>query len=1013
MINSNNYTMKTKFNGILTLLLALVVQISFAQDKIISGTVSDESGPLPGVSVLKKGTTSGTETDFNGEYSIKAKTGDILVFSFVGLKTVERVVGLSNQISLTMENDALLEEIVVNGYTTTAKAKSTVAVTQLSAETIENRPNASIVQRIAGQVPGLDISTGSGQPGANSLVQLRGVNSINGNTEPLFLMDGIPINEDNFRSLNPNDIASISVLKDAGATAIYGNRGANGVVIIKTRRGKKGQGLQINYTGILSLSTLQGNDYNLANSQQYLRLEREFGVGRGAGTGNSLFPGTGVPLTDAEIANAKTTDWRNFFFRTGVTENHTLTLTSGGENGSQFTSLGYFNQEGLLQNSNLKRFNLRNNVTGNSSNGKFQYATALSLNFSKNDTPNDIGTAGVNRNPLFGANSSLPYYTPADYPGSRVLAQDFVLAYAPFYIMDVFRTATSLEEELKIIASVEGSYKVTDDVTVSTRAGLDYESEVRLFSEHPISRNQLRFNPNVDGLQTQDLRRTLAFNSTSSIRWDKEYGNHTIGAAAYLEFFKAHFRSFGQVARGLNPKTFSPGDGSGFIADNPNNDFFVDSIRAEKLDAGLLSYFGTLTYDYDSKYGFDATIRRDASFRFATTNRWGTFWSLAGRWNLDKEDFMNDSAFNSLKLRASYGETGNQRITGNTYFSGADLPFTFFATGQGYAGNNSIGLSQIGNNTLRWETVTQFNVGIDFGVFENRLRGSVDYYSKKTSDLFQSLPISAVNGQTVINANVGSLTNKGFDLQLAYDLINKDDLRITFNAVGNYNKNALADLPSENGEIQGIGRNGGPIREIFAVRYAGVNPANGNLLFLDREGNLTENPNADTDRVWTGKNTTPDAQGSFGFDIDYKGFFLQSQFQYVIGVDRFDFDYAGFVDPSDIGSFNLSADLLRAWTPTNRVTDIPSLRATNLNIGSDRFLVPSDYVRLRNITFGYNIPSDYLANTGFRKVRIFANAENLFTLTKFRGFDASLRDVTASRRFPTPRIISFGVELGL
>ncbi|WP_024478894.1 SusC/RagA family TonB-linked outer membrane protein [Cellulophaga baltica] len=1005
--------MKSKLTWILTPLLALMMSFSFAQEKTITGTVTDESGlPLPGVSVLVVGTTKGTQTDFDGNYTINASEGQRLKFSYLGQKTVEKTIGASGVVSIAMEEDSeSLEEVVVTGYATTSQKKLATATTTINSESISNRPNGNIAQTLSGQIPGLDIGTFSGQPGANATIQLRGINSINGNTEPLFIMDGVPVDEDNFRSLNPNEIESISVLKDAGATAIYGSRGANGVIVIKTKQGAKGSALKINYTGILSFTSLQNPDgYDLLDGPSYQRLEREYGNGRGAGTGTPLYPGIGRPLTDAEIATAPTTNWRDVFFRTGLTKNNTLTLSSGSETATQFTSIGYFEEDGILKGSNLQRFNVRNNITGSSKNGKFNYGTSVSLNYSKNNIPTSIGTTGVNQNPLFGAYSSLPYYLEEDYPGGRVLAQSFLLEYAPFYTIDKLATTTSLNEELKIIGSVNFSLKLTDNLTANLVSGIDYQSIVDLDAQDPISRNQLRFDPEVDGFQSQDLERQIALNTTSSLNWDKSFGKHTLGVGAYLEYFKAHFRAFGFTENGLNPKTFSPGDGSGFQADNADNDFLVDTVFADKLDAGLLSYFGNFNYDFDSKYGLSLTVRRDASYRFSTTNRWATFYSVSGRWNISEEAFMENSGFSSLKLRGSYGTSGNQRITGDSYFSGADLSSTFFATGQGYGLEQSIFLSQVGNNTLKWETVGQGNIGLDFGFLRNRLSGSIDVYKKKTTDLFQNRPISGINGQFNINANTGSLFNKGVDLELRYTAIDKNDFKLAFNVVGNYNENKLADLPSEDDQIIGIGRNGGRINEYFAVRYAGVNPANGNQLFYTADGDLTENPNVDTDRVWLDKSNNPDYQGSFGFSADYKGFFLTSQFNYEIGIDRFDNDLARFTDRDNIGQFNQSADLFRSWTPDNRITDYPSLNATNLNVSGTRFLKSADYVRLRFVTLGYNFPSEYLKNTGLSKIRIFGNAENLFTLTKWRGFDAAQR--ISGLEYPAPKIISFGLELG-
>ena len=380
-------------------------------------------------------------------------------------------------------------------------------------------------------------------------------------------------------------------------------------------------------------------------------------------------------------------------------------------------------------------------------------------------------------------------------------------------------------------------------------------------------------------------------------------------------------------------------------------------------------------------------------------------------WN---EAFMENSIFDVLKLRASYGTSGNQRIAGSSYFSSPDLTKNFFATGSGYAGFNSIFLSQIANTTLKWETVTQSNIGLDFELFNNRLRGNVDGYIKETEDLFQSTPVSAINAVTSLNANTGSLKNTGVDLSLTYNLINggDDGLKLALTMVGNYNKQELSDLPSEDGELIGTGRNGGKLFEYYTIRYAGVNPANGNLLFLDADDNITENPDADTDRVWLDKNIYPDFNGSFGFNLDYKGFFLQTQFNYTIGVDRYDFDLSGFQNPDNVGQFRNSRDLLRVWTPENRITDIPSYDAFNrASFNSDRYLRNADYLRLRFVSLGYNFPTRMLEGTGFSRLRVFGNAENLFTISEWRGFDAEALSNT-SRLYPTPKTLSIGFEFG-
>jgi TonB-linked SusC/RagA family outer membrane protein len=1010
--------MKTKFKMILTLFMALIVQLTFAQQKPVSGTVSDENGlPLIGATVVISGTSSGTTTDFDGNYKINASPGDVLNFSYVGYVSQNITVSNSNTINLTLNPDNALEEIVVQAYRTTSKATSNIASTTITAQTIESRPNASFAQTLQGQVAGLNITTGNGQPGGNSVINLRGVSSINGNTEPLFIIDGVPVDEDNFRSLNPNEIASLSVLKDAGATAIYGNRGANGVVIIETKTGSFDSGLKISYSGLTSFSNLQDHSYDLMNSREQLQLEKDHGSGFGA------------TLSDVELAERalqSNTDWLDVFFGTGLTKSHTLNLSSGGENLNSFTSLGFHDQEGILKGaSTLKRFNLRNNLNGKSENGKFRYSTNLSLNYSESNEANSIGSGAINRNFVLGANQGVPYISPHSYIPGEGGNLPVVFANTPLFLLDRRDTYTRREDEIKIIASLKASYDITDKLTFNTRLGADFTDEQLLRVEAPTSFNAQLFaqTGNVTpGFSDQFSYRSITLNFNNSLTYTNTFAEkHSVEASLFTEYFKAHYREFGVRQEGFDPATFYPGDGAAYIGDNATNDNFVDVADATVRNAGLFSYFAYADYDYDKTYGVSASIRRDASYRFADSNKWGTFWSVSGRWNVSNESFMQNVNFiNSLKLRASYGTAGNQRIVNIAGqfapFNAPDLTKDFFVTGGQYGGINGLSFGQIGNNDLKWETIVQANLGIDFSLFNNRLRGSFDVYQKNTEDLFFATPISpALNGGvTTLDANVGELQNSGFDLELHYDLLKstkENGLNMTLNLVGNYNKQEVISLGA-GGDIPYEIRVGGVIDEIFAAPFVGVNPANGNLLYENLNGDITEDL-VDADQRATGLNVHPDYQGSFGLDADFKNFFFTTRFNYTIGVDAYDFDYQGFMDPSAIGQFRHSRDILNAWQQPGDITNVPSLDANNFaDEGlSDRHVREADYIRLRFIQFGYNIPKAILDKTGFSHIRAFVSGENLVTFSKWRGFDAE-RIQAAQNRYPTPKTFSIGLEFG-
>ena len=1013
--------MKSKFTWIFTLLLAFFIQFSFAQDRTVTGVVTDDQGfPVPSANVMVEGVKPGVQTDFEGRFSINAKTGDKLVFSFVGLAS-QTVTVNSSVINVTLGAE-VLDDVMIEAYRTTSRPKSNIAAATVTSKTIENRPNASFVQILQGQVPGLNISSGSGQPGANNTtVILRGAGSINGNVEPLYVIDGVPQNSDNFRSINPADIESASVLKDAGATSIYGNRGANGVIIVKTKRGNYNSPLTIKYSGITGFSTMQENRYDLLNSQQLLTLQRTLGQGAGADA-SRLIDGAGeVPLTDAQIAAAPNYDWKDYFFRTGVSQNHVINLTNGSKNLSSFTSLAFLDQQGILQGTDLRRFNFRSNLNGKSDNDKFNYSTSMTVNYSVSHTASSLGTGGVNQNYVIGAVNAAPYRTPAEYIDGRDLALNHqTLDYTPLYLLDKLKNFTNVSDEVKAIAQGQASYKLTDDLTVGSTFGVDYTNIIGLTAQHPQGFTAIYFQQDdqeYGGDQSESYSRSVSFTTNTSLTYSKTFAEkHTIEASVFTEYFKAHAKSFGYQQNGLDPIFYSPGTSNGWIAYQSGNSFYVPNASSGKAEAGLFSYFGSVDYDYNSRFGLTATVRRDASFRFADSNKWGTFWSVAGRWNIDQEKFMEGSVFDMLKLRGSIGTAGNQDITGGGVFGGTSLTRFQYGITSGYNNDPAYTIATLANPNLRWETIRQIDFGIDFELFNRRLRGVADIYDKKTTDLYQPVPISAVNGTTSIFSNFGSLRNRGVELQLSYDLLRGKDYLITLNMNGSYNKNEILELASDNGLVWDGGltanREGDVLFQYYLTKYAGVNPANGNLLFYDANGDLTENPK-DADRKFSNKSALPKYQGSFGIDAEYKGFFINTMFTFVADIYRFDYDLANLLDPDDAGNFNKSTTLLNYWTPENRVTDVPGLYATNKSLDSfsDRNLKDASYLRMRYASFGYNFSKNMLEKTPFTSIRAYVQGENYFTWTKWRGFDAESNRGADQSQYPTPKILSIGVEV--
>lgn len=475
---------------------------------------------------------------------------------------------------------------------------------------------------------------------------------------------------------------------------------------------------------------------------------------------------------------------------------------------------------------------------------------------------------------------------------------------------------------------------------------------------------------------------------------------------------------------GLNPRTFIPGTGSGYIADTSYNDFYVPRILVSKLKLNMISYFGLLSYDFNKKYGAEGVVRRDGTSRFGVGRQWGTFWSIGGRWNIDQETFIDDVKFvDAFKLRASYGTQGNQRVVDGSIYAGLNPPGftnTYSVTDNTYNGNQGYNIA-FGDNNLRWETAKQFNIGADFEFFRRRLRGSFDYYNKKTVDLYMPDPTAPVLGTLNIVRNTdASIVNKGIEVTLAYDILKnqENNVSLTFRVNGSINTQRVDGIVSGEGKIfegaepQYITANGGLLREPFVYKYLGVNPADGNLLFEDINGNPTENPTA-ADRKAYGKNHLPKYQGGFGLDFNYHNFFASTTFTFAAKVVRYDSDLSSLYDPNDLGNLNVDKALMNAWTPTNTNTDVPSLKAANLGLQkhSDRFLKDASYLRMRNVQIGYRFPQRYLRGTFISSLSVTLQAENLFTISKWKGFDPESPRITDQQKYPTPRIITLGFDV--
>lgn len=1011
--------MRSKFTWILTLFLVFAAQIGFAQ-KPVTGVVKTQDGdPIPGASILIVGTSQGTETDEEGKYTLNLKKGDKIKVEFLGFKSTTLTATDSGILNVTLAEDdsTELDGIVVTQYRTTSKAENATAVSTVTSKTIEGRPNASFIQTLQGQVPGLNISTGSGQPGDNNTtVILRGVGSINGNIEPLYVIDGVPMSSDRFRSLNPNDIESITVLKDAGATAIYGNRGANGVIDIKTKNASFDSSLSIKYVGTSGISTIQDNKYKLFDTKGYAayldQAKKDYPSGQFS------------RLTNKQ--KQINTDWVDVFFNDAISQSHTLTFSAGSKNLASYTSVGYGDYEGIMMGTGLKRFNFRSNLNGKSTDNRLTFGTNVSANYSKTKQVTGAGTNGVNQNFFMGAFQSLPFFDPNEYQNTWESASELLDKYGldsmPYLLMDKRRTEGMTQGEFKMLVNGNINYKLTDHLSIGNQTGIDYQSINQNRWIRPDSfnsRNSAVAGQEYFGRVDELVEDRMMFNSNTNLRYENTFNEvHKVTGGLYLEYIKAHFksRSLGKV--GFDPNFWSDGGSTGWIGSAVNYQLYAPSAAMGVQEAGLFSYFGSASYDYDLRYGVDATVRRDASFRFTDDNRWGTFWSVSARWNISNEKFMENSVFNTLKLRGSYGTAGNQDILGTGVFGAAQLYDTQYGSGVRYDASNSYFISNLPNPSLQWEVVTQANIGLDFGVWNDRLRGSVDVYQKKTDDLFLTRWVSAINGSSTIPANFGSLKNEGVELNIAGDIIRNENTRLTLNANGAYNKNTVTEIPSfdgtiwEEGSLYGL-KVGGMVNQYYMHEYVGINPENGNMQFYTADGKLTEEPK-DSDRRWLGKSAIPVYQGGFGLDFEHRGFFLTANFTYALDAWRYDNEYYFFTAPTFIGQNNMSSEVTDYWTPSNRDAKYPKIVGSNFGgyaSGTSYALQDASYVRLRYLSLGYNFKKQDLSFLKLSGLRVYVQGENLHTWTKWRGWDAESNRSVDFSQYPTPKTYSFGIEV--
>lgn len=977
-------------------MLLLSVELVMAQTQI-KGTVTDKSGAsLPGVTVRVKGVEGGTVTGNDGVYSISAPANGTLIFSFIGMQTKEIAIDERTKVDVVMvEMATSLDEVVVMGYGSQKKGTITGAVGTVDGGKINEVPAASFDQILQGKATGMQVIATSGRPGAGATVRMRGITSISAGSSPLYVIDNIPVASADFNALNPNDIENVSVLKDASATSIYGSRGANGVVMITTKRGKLGK-TQFNVKGQWGFSTRTRDKNQMMNTQEKLTYERQLGIGYGAKS-----PATGLPMTDEEIANYPiNTDWMDEVFRTGKTQLYELNVSGGTEATRFYLSGQYFNQDAIIPGSYLKRYTFRINLDHKISE-KLKIGVNASIGTSKE------GLVRSDRNVLNPFN-----YVYTVNPYTKPFKEDGSWNSDPTWdnglnIFENIAMNPNYQNLVKGIGSIFLEYNILKDLKFVSTAGIDYSHVIGYQYNKPES--QLSKVLQSPGFRSQDYTHRATLIWTNMFKYAKTFHDiHNLSATIGTEAQKSKWKSFGAQGEGFSSGRIDALD----KAAKPL------AVTGNDTDWRLLSFFALAAYDYDSRYFVDASVRADGSSRFGKDKRYGTFWSVGAGWNLHNESFAENSGWlNQFKLRGSVGTSGNNNI-------GDYDALGLYTTGS-YNGESTIYPARLPNEKLTWEKNFQSSVGFDAKFLNERLSVVFDWYNRKTTDLLLATRLSLTSGFGSRTENIGEMKNQGIEVSVSGDVYKSSELLINLYAMVSHNKNEVLKLYKGNDIKNGWNNliaEGKELNVFKMVRWAGVNPVNGDALYYTKDGEITNKYTEDNAVALDGKTPYPDFYGSFGANITYKGLDFSADFYFSNG--NYIYNHGAFFNLSD-GAFaknNQDKRLLYdQWRKPGDITNIPRQDLSNTSVMSTRYLEDASYLRLRNISLGYSFPQKMLDKVKLGKLRVYAQGLNLVTWTGFTGIDPEIGNVAsgtgpgssnADFNFPAARTVMFGVEIG-
>ena len=994
----------------------LVKPAIFIQHKIQGVVVDEQGNVIPGASVSINGKNVKTLTSNSGQFILNGEIGDELVISHLSYETKILSITSTSSIRIVLKSlDNAIEEITITGYTDYAKGKSPSASSLVKSGEINQVPMSSLDQILQGKVAGMSVISSSGQPGQSASVVIRGIGSISGSTTPLYIMDGIPIEGGYFQTLNPQDIESVNVLKDASAKALYGSRGSNGVIIITTKKGKQGR-LAINYSSQYGASKLTRPNFEMMDGKERLRFEEEVGLETGMDIGPGWRFSSRNPFYNTQSSSWQqdadrtldslsliNTDWRDLFFQNANFMEQQVNLSGGNENVQTYNALSYWKEDGIVRETGMDRYTLRSNTNMNY--GKFTAAFNLNLGYSNSKFTYNEGGTSVGT-PMASVYYALPYEYPYTADGVfHATKEDF-----PFLDqregsrgLDVLFGTSDKTQQIKAILGVNLAYAITPNLKVSTRAGIDLRS-----SEDQVFINPTSYigslQPGLKGAFGEGYRRNFNFVTTSGLTYKKEIDLHDFEVSGYFEYLFDNYKAFSYRGFGLDDR----------LPETPASvsvsTTYLPTLSGSRSASALMSYIGAARYTYGNKYTFTGSYRYDGASLSSVPekNRWHGFYSLGAMWDAKREEFLQSSSLISeLRVRASFGQTASPFGSSFAY-----LP-TYGVT-TNYGGQQGIRPNNIGNPEFDWEYVDEFNTGFDLSLLESRrIQIEFDWYNRITKNMFIDQPLSATSGASSALLSTGKMRNRGVELKISADLIKKENFTWNLAVNGGYNNNEILrvtdvtdELPDGDTRIIKVGL---PYGTYYGPQWAGVNPETGEAQYYNRDGSITNVYNEEEQAVPLESNLYPKLTGGISTSINWKNLTLSGLLSFVSDVQRWNnIDF--YNENQAYMTSNQSKRML--YDRWKKPGDLATLQRIDIPRNfTSKDIQDASFMRLRNLKLSYNLPVNLFKQSIFKSATFFAQGENLITWTTWRGLDPENNRQYGRFEYPNARKYTIGVNV--